>query len=79
MDFTYIYAEDHPDFPDFMQGRHFSEDAVYAEIGRPEDWSYRTGVTKSSRSDEEAGLVAQQIATYKRWALNPRYPEAELE
>jgi hypothetical protein len=77
MDFTYIYAHDQADFAQFMQGRHFTDEEVYGEIGHPEEWSHRTWAGLPSRSDEDARLVAQQTFTYQSMTMNIRYLEGE--
>ena len=38
MDFTYLYDETGDDFEEFSRGKRFDDSAVFAEIGRPEDW-----------------------------------------
>jgi hypothetical protein len=77
MDFTYIFAEGQADFADFSGGRPFTNDEVYAEIGRPEDWTHRYALAPVRlRSDAEAALVAQQLAACKAW--RPTITDAEL-
>jgi hypothetical protein len=64
MDFTYIYSESQGEFAEFSAGRLFTDDAVFAEIGQPDQWSHRDLSTPETRSrtPEEAALVAQQLA-----------------
>jgi hypothetical protein len=68
MDFTYIYNESQSDFVDFTEGKTFTEAQVFAEIGRPEDWTHRdaSGPTKD-RTDEQAAVVAQQLDVCRTW------------
>ena len=73
MDFTYLYDNKQPDFSEFSFGKRFTEDHVYAEIGRPEDWSHRASKTGRSRSDEEAACVAQQLVACRGWEASPWY------
>jgi hypothetical protein len=73
MDFMYIYAQNQGEFVEFTQGKLFSEEEVYAEIGRPEDWSHRAAAAKPKRTESESLVVAEQMAACQRWLLNPRY------
>jgi hypothetical protein len=67
MDLTYLYDEQQQEFIDFTGGREFSESEVFAEIGRPEDWSHREGGVSSGRADLEAAQVAEQLETCRSW------------
>lgn len=71
MDFTYLYDVTRPDFVDFSRGRLFEEEVVYADIGRPEDWTHRAGTTDDTRSASEAAVVAEQLALCGRWTGLP--------
>ncbi len=73
MDFTYIYAQNEPDFAEFTGGRPFTDEEVYAEIGPPEEWSHRAGPPHHLRSEQDSVLVAEQLAACKGWLLNPRH------
>lgn len=67
MDFTYLYDEKQSDFIKFTGGEPFTSEQVLAEIGRPEDWTHRAGKAMTSRSDDEAVGVAQQLEACRRW------------
>lgn len=67
MDFTYLYDQKHPDFKEFSRGRLFSEADVYSEIGRPEDWTHRGAALVTSRTEEQAAIVAEQLLACHRW------------
>ena len=73
MDFTYIYAKDQADFGEFTSGRPFTEEEVYVEIGRPDEWSHRAGPPHRSRSEADSIRVAEQLAATQEWLLNPRH------
>ena len=68
MDFTYLYDESLPDFTDFTGGRVFTEHEVYADIGRPEDWSHRDGGYQPvSRTADQAAEIAQLLDACLKW------------
>lgn len=67
MDFTYLYDEKQSDFEDFSRGKPFPVEAIYTEIGRPEDWSHRPGLGSKARSEEQAALVAKQLLACRKW------------
>lgn len=67
MDFTYIFDQSQPDFAEFTGGKPFTEDEVFIEIGRPEDWAHRHSAAPSARTDEEAAVVAQKLAVCRAW------------
>ncbi len=67
MDFTYLYDKQQDDFAQFVGGQPFSDEQVFSEIGRPQDWTYRRGVVARSRSDDEARVVAEQLQTCRQW------------
>ena len=71
MDFTYLYDDNQPDFREFSRGKQFSEAEVYAEIGRPEEWTHRASATSASRSYEQAAVVAEQMLVCRQWELLP--------
>lgn len=73
MDFTYLYNDKQEDFEEFSRGKQFTDDQVYAEIGRPEDWSHRASMTGKLRSDEEAASVAAQLIACRGWETSPLY------
>ena len=73
MDFTYLYNDKQEDFEDFTRGKRFSDEQVYAEIGRPEDWTHRASRTVMSRSEEQAAIVAEQLLACSRWEASPWY------
>ena len=43
MDFTYLYDRNQAEFLNFTAGRPFTEEEIYADIDRPENWTHRTG------------------------------------
>ena len=61
MDFTYLFDASQADFEEFSRGKRFSDEEVYAEIGHPADWTHRAAVTATSRSEEQAARVAEQL------------------
>lgn len=68
MDFTYLYDETQPDFTDFTDGRIFSEEMVYADIDRPENWSHRErGDRPMNRTHDQAAEIAELLAACLRW------------
>jgi hypothetical protein len=67
MDFTYLYDEAQADFIKFSGGQPFSEEQIFAEIGKPEDWTHRSKKAVRSRSDEEAMRVAEQLVACRQW------------
>ena len=73
MDFTYLYNDKQEDFEEFSRGKRFTDDQVFAEIGRSEDWSHRASGTGRSRSNEEAARVAQQLVACRNWQESPWY------
>jgi hypothetical protein len=73
MDFTYLYDAGQADFLEFSNGKLFSEEHVYSEVGRPEDWSHRAGSSITSRSAAQATIVAEQLLACRRW--EPLYGE----
>jgi hypothetical protein len=73
MDFTYLYDDKQGDFEQFTRGKRFTDEEVYAEIGHPEDWTHRAGATATSRSEEQAATVAEQLLACSRWEEPSRY------
>lgn len=67
MDFTYLYDDKQADFEEFSQGKRFTDEDIYAEIGRPGDWTHRTSATAGFRSEEQAVSVAEQLLACSRW------------
>lgn len=67
MDFTYLYDNKQEDFEEFSRGKRVTDEEVYAEIGRPETWTHRAGASESSRSEEQAASVAEQLLACSRW------------
>lgn len=67
MDFTYLYEETEDDFDAFSRGKRFDTAEIYAEIGRPEDWTHRAGTTVQARSEEQAAAVAEQLLACRSW------------
>jgi hypothetical protein len=67
MDFTYLYNDKQRDFDEFTRGKQFSDEEVYAEIGRPEDWTHRESSIIESRSEQQAAKVAEQLLACSLW------------
>jgi len=68
MDFTYLYDGTQPDFTDFTGGRIFTEEEVYADIDKPENWAHREGVYQPvARTTEQAAEIAQLLDTCFKW------------
>jgi len=73
MDFTYLYDQQQPDFEEFSRGERFTDEAVYADIGDPAEWTYRTTSATVNRSEEQAARVAEQLLACNRWETLPGY------
>jgi len=73
MDFTYLYDSKLGDFEEFSRGKRFSDEEVYAEIGRAEDWTHRVSATAGSRSEEQAASVAEQLLACRHWEASSLY------
>lgn len=68
MDFTYLYDRRQEDFAKFSGGELFSEEQIFAENGRPEEWTHRRQKAAGRvRSDEEARQVAEQLLACRAW------------
>ena len=67
MDFTYLYDDRQADFENFSRGKRFADEDVFAEIGRPGEWTHRSGATAGHRSEDEAASVAEQLLACTRW------------
>lgn len=68
LDFTYLYDTAQADFTEFMTGRAFSENDVFADIDRPESWSHRDGdYVKIERTDNQAAEVAELLDRCLKW------------
>jgi hypothetical protein len=68
MDFTYLYDATQPDFTDFTSGRLFTEEEVYADLGRPEHWAHREiGQPPVARTPEQAAEVATLLDACLKW------------
>ena len=73
MDFTYLYDEKQDDFREFTEGRQFTADEVFAEIGRPEDWAHRGSRSVPSRTLDDVREIAKQLEACRKWDLLPRF------
>jgi hypothetical protein len=71
MDFTYLYDDTQTDFEKFSRGKRFTDDEVFAEIGRPEAWTHRSSTIGAGRSEEEAANVAEQLRACGHWESPP--------
>ena len=69
MDFTYLYDEKQDDFGEFTGGRPFRIEEIFAEIGRPEDWTHRGSGAVSSRTLEDVAEIAKQLEICRRWEV----------
>jgi hypothetical protein len=67
MDFTYLYHDKQEEFEEFTRGKRISDEDVYAEIGRPSDWTHRASAFVVPRSEEQAASVAEQLHACNRW------------
>lgn len=69
MDFTYLYDRAQADFVNFMAGVRTSEEQIYAEIGKPDNWGKRDpGTFKSNRTDAQVKGVADLLRVCEAWA-----------
>ncbi len=73
MDFTYLYDEKQEDFREFTQGKPFSVEEVFAEIGRPEDWTHRGNRAVSSRTPDDVVEIAKQLEACRNWEVPPEF------
>ncbi len=74
MDFTYLHdAKQGDEFDEFTGGKRFSDEQVYTEIGRPEDWAHRDSATTVSRSPKQAATVAEQLLACQAWETPSSY------
>jgi hypothetical protein len=73
MDFTYLYDPNQADYRQFAAGTPVAEADVFAQIGRPSEWTNRIGPTASTRTEEEAATVAQQLLVCRKWSNSPWY------
>jgi hypothetical protein len=68
LDFTYLYDDAQPDFTEFMTGRVFSEEEVFADIDSPENWAHREGPSRPiDRTEDEAAEVAELLSRCLAW------------
>jgi hypothetical protein len=75
MDFTYLYDEAQVDYVKFSGGQPFSEGQIFAEIGKPEEWTHRNQNAMQSRSDDEAVQVAEQLEACRQWESSEWNPD----
>jgi len=67
MDFTYLYDTHQHDYGDFTGGKRFTAEEVFAQVGRPEDWSHREKTAAAERSENAARSVAEALFLCRRW------------
>jgi hypothetical protein len=68
LDLTYLYDSTQEDFTEFMAGRIFTEEEVFADLGQPESWSHREGEYKKvERTDEQAAELAELLNSCLKW------------
>ena len=73
MDFTYLYDEKQDEFREFTGGRPFPVEEIFAEIGRPEDWTHRVSRVVPSRTLEDVAEIAKQIEVCRHWEVPPEF------
>ncbi len=73
MDFTYLYDDKQEDFEALTRGKRFTDEEVYAEIGRPADWTHRASAAAGFRSSDQAASVAEQLLVCSGWAASSWY------
>jgi len=73
MDFTYLYDSKQEDFERFTAGKLFTDEEIYAEIGHPQNWTYRATPTVAARSEEQAASVAKQLLVCRQWESDSWY------
>ena len=71
MDFTYLYDENQVDFKEFTGGKPFPAEEVFAEVGRPEDWTHRSSGSVTSRRANGTSVVARQLEVCRNWDALP--------
>lgn len=69
MDLTYLFEKKLKDFAEFTGGKLFTIDEIYAEIGRPEDWTHREADVTPPRSESDVRLVAEQLIVCRQWDI----------
>jgi hypothetical protein len=67
MELTYLFDKNLGDFVEFTGGKPFAIDEIYAEIGRPEEWTHREADAIPARSETDMRLVAEQLYTCQQW------------
>ena len=73
MDFTYLYDEKQDDFREFTGGKPFSLEEVFAETGRPEDWTHRGNKAVPSRTLDDVAEIANQLEVCRNWEVPPEF------
>ncbi len=73
MDFTYLYDEQQDDFKEFTGGKLFSAEEIFAEIGRPEDWTHRGNREGPSRTLNDVAEIAEQLEICRTWEVSPEF------
>ena len=73
MDFTYLYDEQQEDFREFTGGKPVPVEEVFAEIGRPEDWTHRGNKSVPSRSLNDVAEIAKQLEVCRNWEVPPEF------
>lgn len=77
MDFSYLYDEQQSDHEDLVRGKRFSEEEVFAEIGRPDKWTVRSASVRAPRTADEAVTVAAQLDVCRSWKAPDAYPATD--
>lgn len=73
MDFTYLHDRSQSDYTDFTAGKPFTDEQVFAEIGRPETWTHRATPASRARSADQAIVVAEQMHACQSLTPSPWY------
>ena len=77
MDFTYLYDEQQEDFREFTGGKPVPVEEVFAEIGRPEDWTHRGNKGVLSRTLNNVAEIAGQLEVCRNWEVSPEFVYAD--
>ena len=73
MDFTYLYDEKQDEFGEFTGGIPFPAEEIFAEIGRPEDWTHRGSGANPTRTVDETAEIAKLMHACRNWELPSRF------
>lgn len=71
MDFTYLYDTRSSDFVKFMAGVRLSEEDIYREIGRPDEWAVKDAAPTESgdaRTYEATEEIRRLLVVCEKWS-----------